>query len=201
MNANWSSVARIGCLSLILLAACNPLQVSPTLPAETLLPPTATQASVHTPATPAATLPAMDSPTPPVTSPPAQGPEMEATQMTPPTPPTPSTGLESLVEQAKGDLAQRLSIEVTEISLVEAREVVWPDASLGCPQPGRVYAQVAVDGLLIRLGVGKEMYFYHSGGGEAAFLCEDTSQAIPRFTPKYDEFVPPPDSKIDEQSN
>ncbi len=178
-------MARIGCL-LCLLAACNPLQaVTPTLPAETPPPPTVTQAAADTPA-------------PPVASPTAQQPEMEATQMTSPTPPASSTGLESLVEQAKRDLAQRLSIEITEISLIETREVVWPDASLGCPQPGMVYTQVPVNGFLIRLGVGKEMYFYHSGGSEAAFLCTDTSQVIPRFTPKPDEFVPPPDSEIDD---
>jgi len=110
---------------------------------------------------------------------------------------TPTSGMESLVEKAKEDLAQRLSIDISQINLVEAREVIWPDASLGCPQPGMVYAQVQVEGLLIRLGVGKEMYFYHSGGTADPFLCESTSQVVPKFTPKTDEFVPPPDSEID----
>jgi hypothetical protein len=54
-----------------------------------------------------------------------------------------------------------------------------------------------VDGLLIRLGVGKEMYLYHSGENADPFLCESTSPVIPNVTPEIDELVPPPDSEID----
>ena len=117
--------------------------------------------------------------------------------MTPSLPTPANPGLQILIEKAKEDLAHRLSISATQINFLEAREVVWPDASMGCPQPDMVYAQVPVDGLLIRLGVGKEMYFYHSGGTADPFLCESMSQVIPRVTPKTDEFVPPPDSEID----
>jgi hypothetical protein len=105
--------------------------------------------------------------------------------------------LSSQVKQAKDDLARRLSLAVDQITLLEVREVVWPDASLGCPQPGVAYEQVPQDGLLIRLDVEGRMYFYHSGGTKAPFLCEQTSQVIPEVTPKSDEFVPPPDWEID----
>ena len=45
---------------------------------------------------------------------------------------TPNTSaLEGLVKKATEDLAQRLSIPLTQITLVEARAVVWPDASIG----------------------------------------------------------------------
>lgn len=118
-------------------------------------------------------------------------------QMTPSFPTPANPGVQNLIAKAIADLAQRLSIPVDQIKLMEAREVVWPDASMGCPQPDMVYAQVPVDGLLIRLGVGKEMYLYHSGGTTDPFLCESTSPVIPRATPKTDEFVPPPDSEID----
>jgi hypothetical protein len=76
------------------------------------------------------------------------------------------------VEQAKDDLARRLSIEVGRIELLEIQQVVWPDSGLGCPQPGMVYTQVQQDGLLIRLRVGEVVYNYHSGGGRPPFLCE-----------------------------
>lgn len=105
--------------------------------------------------------------------------------------------LNKLVAQARKDLAGWLSIEPDQINLLEVKEVVWPDASLGCPQPGMAYKQVPQDGLLIRLSVGGRMYFYHSGGTRDPFLCKQTSQVIPRVTPKTDEFVPPPDSEID----
>lgn len=102
-----------------------------------------------------------------------------------PTIPTPSNpALQSLVMQAKEDLARRLSIEVDQIGLVEVEVVVWPDSSLGCPQPGMAYTQVLQDGLLIRLSVGRHMYEYHSGSNRPPFLCE---QAI-----KDDSLAPPP---------
>jgi hypothetical protein len=37
------------------------------------------------------------------------------------------------------------------------------------------YTQVQVEGLLIRLRVGKRVYEYHSGGGRPPFLCEQPS--------------------------
>jgi len=122
-------------------------------------------------------------------------PQGDTTAMTPTTPA--DAGVQNLINKAVADLAQRLSIPVTQIKLMEAREIIWPDASLGCPQPGIVYAQVPVNGLLIRLGVGKEMYFYHTAGTADLFLCESTSPVIPNVTPKTDERVPPPDSEID----
>lgn len=105
--------------------------------------------------------------------------------------------LDEMVTKAKEDLADQFSIELDQINLLEVREVTWPDSSLGCPQPGMVYSQVPQEGLLIRLGVGDRMYFYHSGGSQDPFLCEDSSRIVPKVTPKTDEFVPPPDSEID----
>lgn len=102
-----------------------------------------------------------------------------------------------IVQKAQEDLAARLDIPVDQVELREVRAVTWPDASLGCPEPGKVYAQMLQDGLLIRLSAGGELYFYHSGGGQDPFFCEQTNQIIPDVTPTDDEFVPPPDSEID----
>ncbi len=93
-----------------------------------------------------------------------------------PTIPTPSSPvLQGLVMQAKDDLAQRLSIEVDQIELIEAGAVVWPDGGLGCPQPGVLYTQVQQEGMRIRLRVGKRIYGYHSGGSRSLFLCEQAT--------------------------
>ena len=104
---------------------------------------------------------------------------------------------EEAVRRAQEDLADRLDVSIDRIVVREVRAVTWPDASLGCPEPDQVYAQVEQEGLLIRLSAGDEMYFYHSGGDQAPFLCENTNQILPQVTPKTDEFVPPPDSEID----
>lgn len=98
-----------------------------------------------------------------------------------------TSGLESLIEMAKNDLAKRLSIPVDEIRLNEAKPVVWPDSSLGCPQPGMAYLQVPEDGALIVLQVGDTPYNYHNGGNRGLFLCETVSKD-PAITPNLDLF-------------
>ena len=78
-------------------------------------------------------------------------------------------------EIAKADLARRRAINPDTIRVVEVRDVVWPDPGLGCPQPGMAYKQVPVDGLLIRLESGGQIFEYHSGGNKAPFLCEQST--------------------------
>jgi hypothetical protein len=80
--------------------------------------------------------------------------------------------MQALVDQAKVDLAQRLSINSAEVALIEVSFVSWPDSSLGCPKPGMVYTQVMVDGLLIRLKYVDQVYEYHSGGGKSPLFCK-----------------------------
>ena len=81
------------------------------------------------------------------------------------------SSLEPLIDQAIADLATLLTIDRAVIVVISAKAVVWPDKSLGCPQPGMVYNQVTVDGALIELGAHGTTYSYHSGGGRAPFRC------------------------------
>jgi len=97
-----------------------------------------------------------------------------------PTMPMPaSRGLQSLVQLAMTDLVLRMGADADQIELLEVRSVVWPDGSLGCPQPGKRYTQATVDGMLIRLRVGDEVYDYHSGGTQPPFLCMQGSREPP----------------------
>jgi hypothetical protein len=90
-------------------------------------------------------------------------------------------GLQGLVDRAVADLAERLTTDVDQIDVVEVRAMVWPDGSLGCPEPGVAYIQVQREGLLIRLRAGQRVYRYHSGAGRPPFLCEhpDVPEDIP----------------------
>jgi hypothetical protein len=90
-----------------------------------------------------------------------------------------------LVQQAMLDLAKRESISSEEITLVSFEEVVWPDASMGCPHPDMRYRQVPQDGARIVLLARGERREYHSGGNRAPFLCQHSSgrkAAIPKST-------------------
>jgi len=98
---------------------------------------------------------------------------------------TPDESLISIIDQAKDDLSERLGIAASAINLVDAETVSWPDASLGCPQPGMAYLQVPQDGALIILQVERILYAYHSGGSRGVFLCEKGAKE-PYVLPQFD---------------
>jgi hypothetical protein len=175
MKHNRIRITLLGS-TILFLAGCSQAG-SPALPKETLA-----QAATNPPVTATQTKPEMDG---------------TQTQMIPTTQPS---GMGFLVEKAKDDLAQRLSISVNEIDLIEAKAVIWPDASLGCPQPGMAYIQVPQDGALIVLQAQGSTYEYHNGGSRGLFLCEKvtlkpekpTQIDIPDLTlPTSDNTVPP----------
>ena len=74
------------------------------------------------------------------------------------------------VRGAVEDLADRLSIETSAVTVVSARAVTWPDSSLGCPIPGMQYLQVLTDGTEVVLEAGGETH--RSTGGSPLTRCE-----------------------------
>ena len=91
-----------------------------------------------------------------------------------PTLPVPrSPGQQILIERARVDLAQRLSVPESQIELIESKEASWPDASLGCPQPGVDYAQIPTPGYLVKLEYGGDEFEYHIGIHGNTRYCEN----------------------------
>ncbi len=80
--------------------------------------------------------------------------------------------LSELIDQSRNDLAKRLNLDTADITVTEARHVMWPDSSAGCPTPGYEYMQMRMAGVLIRLDAGGRTYQYHSAKRGSAFLCE-----------------------------
>ncbi len=101
----------------------------------------------------------------------------EPSRVSTPQPETSCPSCGSIEEQAREALADWLGISSEEIEIVEVEEVEWPDASLGCPQPGMVYAQVITPGLRVMMRVKDEVYEYHSGGGHGV-LCDREGHLI-----------------------
>lgn len=168
------------------LAGCNP--ASPPGPSEAIAP---VQTSASSQTTAVITTAPLQHETSVVSSPiPAQG----TTPGTIAPPPIYDLALQPLVSQAVADLAQRLSLEPTHIEVLEARAVVWPDASLGCPQPGMRYIQVPQDGALVRLQAAGQDYEYHSGGDRGLFLCEQTLK-VKEPLPQIDLLPPTPNGE------
>jgi hypothetical protein len=71
---------------------------------------------------------------------------------------------------AVADLAASLSVNPAAITVQVVEPIEWPDASLGCPQPGLVYIQVITPGQRIVLEANGQTYEYHAGRGRV-ILC------------------------------
>src|SRR6266508_128234 len=158
MKANLFRILLIGCLA-FLLHGCN--QVATAKAPETPTHPSAEAAAISE----TQTIPAV----------PTQNDEMQ----TDPSLPIPAIpGLQPLIEKAKADLSQRLSVSASQINMVETKEVFWPDASLGCPQPGITYTQVEVPGYLILLQSNGDEFEYHANIHNYVFYCENPTPPI-----------------------
>jgi hypothetical protein len=71
------------------------------------------------------------------------------------------------VESAKAHLAETLKLPAKEIVLESAKETKWPDASLGCPEKDRMYAQVVTPGWTVVLKAGGRTHEVHVAGKRA----------------------------------
>ena len=76
------------------------------------------------------------------------------------------------VELAIDDLIQKTGVARKTVRLVSVETVQWSDASLGCPKPGMVYAQVITPGFLVVLEAMGEEYEYHTDEGRFVVLCQ-----------------------------
>lgn len=84
-----------------------------------------------------------------------------------------ATGL--VRQRAAKFLAGELGVAAAGLEVVSATAMTWPDASLGCPQPGVLYAQVLTPGYLvvIRDGGGAERRVHTNEDGSSAIVCDN----------------------------
>ena len=66
----------------------------------------------------------------------------------------------SILSKCRTDLANRLKLQEKEIKLADAKTVIWPDAALGMPEIGKVYAQVETPGQQLILEARDRLYLY-----------------------------------------
>lgn len=108
---------------------------------------------------------------PAISSPSAAGPPGSGASVGPP---TGGGQTDKLVQLAKQDLVQRVSgLSESEIAVVRTSQETWRDTSLGCPEPGRMYAQVIVDGYRIILEARGQRYEYHTDASSQVAYCRN----------------------------
>lgn len=76
-------------------------------------------------------------------------------------------------------LATELNVPPDRVLVLSIEPVNWPDASLGCPQPGMMYAQVISPGYRIVLEAGGEQYDLHTDQtGRKVIICGSDTENL-----------------------
>jgi hypothetical protein len=79
-----------------------------------------------------------------------------------PAPAETTTPITAEAEPLLAAIARELGVKDHGVTLVTLTPEVWPDASLGCPQPDMVYAQVMTPGFVIEVEVNGERLEFHA---------------------------------------
>ena len=69
------------------------------------------------------------------------------------------------------DTARREGVPPEQVVVAAWSPVTWTDGSLGCPQEGMSYTQALVEGELLILRVGAELFQYHARTGGPFTYC------------------------------
>jgi len=88
------------------------------------------------------------------------------------------TPMKSAAENAIADLAVRLGVDATAITVISLQSVTWSDGSIGCPEPGFAYPQVLVPGQRIVLEANGARYEYHAGTTNMVRYCANPMPAV-----------------------
>lgn len=80
---------------------------------------------------------------------------------------------EAAVQAARQQAASRLNVDAGRLTLMRVESRQWRDSSLGCPQPGQMYAQVITPGYLVVIaGPNQQQLAFHTDTRGRAVLCE-----------------------------
>lgn len=83
--------------------------------------------------------------------------------------------LRNIVETLRQYLSEQKGLPIYAIVLRSAEAVNWPDTSLGCPEPGKMYAQVITPGYRIVLSSGKTDFAFHTDKNGHFVLAKNQS--------------------------
>ena len=78
---------------------------------------------------------------------------------------------QSLAQQARDDLANRLIIDVNKVDFLKVVTAKWPYDNLGCPLPEGKRLDANNPGYQILLKANGQMYTYHTDGKDWIVLC------------------------------
>lgn len=86
--------------------------------------------------------------------------------------PNPDPMVQKMVQLARESLSRKFKVSEDQINLFSVEAMTWPDASLGCPQAGIIYAQVITPGFQILFEAAGQSYSYHTDTIDRVVLCQ-----------------------------
>lgn len=123
-------------------------------------------------------------PPPRTIAPPTRIPSPEDITMLPAGRAIPTTAIPREVRRAVvEDAAKRFNVAQSAVVLARAEQVDWPDASLGCPEPGRVYTQMLVAGFRVVAKTAEGEMLYHTDTRGTARNCAGPGVRPPTQAP------------------
>ncbi len=79
---------------------------------------------------------------------------------------------ETVLGLVLADASTRSGVPEDELVLVRAEQVEWPDGSLGCPEPGKMYTQAIVPGYRVEVDTPDGVLDYRTDSQGNFRVCE-----------------------------
>jgi len=99
---------------------------------------------------------------------------------------------DTVIEKCKADLAQRAQVASADMKVIGTQDTVWPDGSLGCPEPGKMYTMALVPGYRVVLHAGDKDYEYHTNRtGSVIVYCANPPKGAGGGKPEVPGEKPP----------
>jgi len=109
---------------------------------------------------------------------PSSRPEMPASAPAPEIP----AAFQDVAERAADLVASTLHVSPDEVTVLSVKRVTWSDASLGCPEPGMMYAQVLTPGYLVTTQVNGQIQNVHMNERGKGRICPPEQARPPAQT-------------------
>lgn len=79
----------------------------------------------------------------------------------------------ALLEEIVADTVDRTDVLVSDVEVTSIDAMTFNDASLGCPEPGKMYAQVLTSGFIVLVDAdGAELDYRVAEGSDFFRMCE-----------------------------
>ena len=77
-----------------------------------------------------------------------------------------------MVDKLRAELAGQKGLAESDVKVISAEAVNWPNGALGCARPGAMYTQAIVPGYRVVLEAGGERFSYHASKRGQFKLCK-----------------------------